>query len=285
MYNKLILFSVVIMAIVNTSFRWPVTDGIVTSSFGESRGDHFHDGVDVISGNENVYPVEHGTLLFAWNKSYFPLENYWGGGNYKVLKHQDGLLSIYMHLQDTDSFKQAYGDNDVIGYIGDTGHSYGRHLHFSVLNQDKKESINPFKFMPSNEDSKAPDILNFYFHIDNKYIRINNNADIRLTKHYPLLVEIRDTIKGNENLGIYRLKAVFNGKEILNTEFSGIGLGSNGLIVNHKAYDELFDKKGYYKINGLEYNSGINTLIVTAADFNGNTSEKIFTINVKLDMQ
>lgn len=284
MYNKLVLFSVVIMAMISTSFRWPVSDGIVTSLFGESRGDHFHDGVDVISSNDNVFPLGQGTLLYAWNKSYFPLENYWGGGNYKVVKHKNGLLSIYMHLQDADNFKQEYGDNDVIGYIGDTGHSYGRHLHFSVLNPGKKESINPVKLIPAIDDNKAPDILNFYFRIDNKYVRINNNADIRLTKHYPLLIEIRDTIKGNEKLGIYKLKAVFNGKEILNIDFSSIGFNSNRLTVNGKTFDALFDEKGYYKIGGLVYNSGINTLTVTAADLNENTSEKTFTINVKLDM-
>lgn len=285
MYNKLVLFSVVILAIINTSFRWPVTDGIITSSFGESRGDHFHDGVDIISSSDNVFPVDQGTLLYAWNKSYFPLENYWGGGNYKVLKHKDGLLSVYMHLQDADNFKQTYNENDIIGYIGDTGHSYGRHLHFTVLNPDKKESINPVRLMPFNDDKKAPEILNFYFRIDNKYIRINNNADIRLTKHYPLLVEIKDTIRGNENLGIYRLKAVFNGKDILNSEFSGIGFSQNGLTVNGKIYSELFDEKGYYKINGLVYNAGMNSLTVTVADLNGNASEKSFTINVKLEIQ
>jgi len=284
MYNKLVLFSMMILSLVNTSFRWPVTDGMITSSFGESRGDHFHDGIDMISVSDNVFPVDQGTLLYSWNKSYYPLENYWGGGNYKVLRHKDGLLSIYMHLQDADNFKQSYNETDIIGYIGDTGHSYGKHLHFSLLNPQKKESINPVKLMSPHDDLKSPEILNFYFHIDNKYIRINNNADIRLTKHYPLLIEIKDTIKGNENLGIYRIKAVFNGKEVLNTEFSAIGFTTNGLTVNNKTFNDLFDEKGYYKISGLTYIPGMNSLTVTVADLNGNTSEKTFTINVRLDM-
>lgn len=284
MNSKLILFSMIILALANTSFRWPVTDGVITSSFGESRGDHFHDGVDMISANDNVFPVKQGTLLYAWNKSYFPLENYWGGGNFKVLKHSDGLLSVYMHLQDADNFRQSYNENDILGYIGDTGHSYGKHLHFSLLNPEKKESLNPAAKMPPHEDKKAPDILNFYFRIDNKYIRINNNSDIRLTKHYPLLVEIKDTIKGHENLGIYRIKAVFNGKEILNADFSVIGFSGNGLTVNGKTFNDLFDEKGYYKINGLIYNAGINSLTVTVSDISGNTSENTFNIYVKLDM-
>lgn len=268
----------------NTSFRWPVKDAIITSSFGESRGDHFHDGIDLTSSSDNVYPADQGSLIYSWNKAYYPLENYWGGGNYKVLKHKDGLLSIYMHLQDADNFKREYNEADIMGYIGDTGHSYGKHLHLSILNAVKKESINPVKLMPGHDDIKAPEIMNFYFRIDNKYIRINNNADIRLTKHYPLLIEIKDTIRGNENLGIYRIKAVFNGKEVLNNEFSSIGISLNGLMVNGKTFNDLFDEKGYYKLNGLTYVQGINTITVTVSDINGNTSEKTFTVNVRLDM-
>jgi len=285
MNSKLILFSILILAISNLSFRWPVTDGSITSTYGESRGDHFHDGIDMVSPGESVYPVEQGTLLYTWNKSLFPLDNYWGGGNFKVIEHKNGLLSVYMHLQDAENLKQTYSESDVLGFIGNTGHSYGKHIHFSLLNPAQRESNNPIASLPAFMDSKAPEILNFYIRIDDKYIRINDNSDIRLTKHYPILVEIRDTIKGNENLGLYSIKAVFNGKEVLNYNFSKIDYSSNGLAINNKTFGDLFDEKGYYKLNGLIYSEGINNLTVSASDFSGNTTEKNFTINVNLDMQ
>jgi len=285
MRNRLFLFSILILVISNLSFRWPVTDGVITSTYGESRGDHFHDGIDMVSPSDNVYPVEKGTLLFTWNKSYFPLDNYWGGGNYKVIAHENGLISVYMHLQDIDNLKQNYLDTDIVGQIGDTGHSYGKHIHFSILTPEKKESINPYKLLPVYPDQKAPEILNFYIRIENRYIRINDKSDIRLTKHYPLLIEMKDTIKGNERLGIYRIKAILNGKEVANYDFSSISYFQNGLGINGKTFTELFDEKGYYKLINLVYNEGINTLNLTVADFNGNISEKNFTINVKLDLQ
>jgi hypothetical protein len=285
MNSKLILFSILILALSNISFRWPVNDGIITSTYGESRADHFHDGIDMISPVDEVHPVEQGTLLYAWNKSFFPLDNYWGGGNFKVISHDNGSLSVYMHLQDIDNLKQTYNESDIIGHVGDTGHSYGKHIHFSVLNPAAKESINPLKLLPAYNDIKAPEILNFYIRIDNKYIRINDNSDIRLTKHYPILIEIRDTIKGNENLGLYKLKAVFNGKEVADYEFNKIGYSMNGLKVSNRVFTDLFDEKGYYKINDLSYNEGINILSVVVSDFNGNSSEKNFTINVNLDLQ
>jgi len=285
MNSKLILFSVLILAVSNISFRFPVNDGVITSTYGESRGDHFHDGIDIISADDNVYPFEKGTLLYAWNKSLFPLDNYWGGGNFKVIAHENGFLSVYMHLHDIDNLNTSYNESDIIGQVGDTGHSYGKHLHFSLLDQGKRESINPFKLLPFYNDLRAPEILNFYVRIENKYIRINDNSDIRLTKHYPLLIEIKDTIKGNENLGIYKIKAVFNGKEIVNYDFNNIDYSSNGLIISGKTFNDLFDEKGYYKLNGLVYNEGANNLYVVVSDFNGNSSEKNFTINVNLDLQ
>lgn len=284
MNKNILVLSLLILAGFNLSFRWPVTEPILTATFGESRGDHFHDGIDMISTNTAVYPVSSGKLMFAWNRVYFPLDNYWGGGNYKIINHEKNLLSIYMHLEDGDDLKPAYSESDIIGYYGNTGHSYGKHIHFSLIDQGKKESINPFINLPQYADTKAPEILYFYVRIGDKYVRLNENSDIRLTQHYPLLVEIRDTITGRENLGIYRLKAVINGKEVLNTDFSHIGINENGLTIQNFAYDNIFDEKGYYKISGIRYQEGLNSIEIQTSDFNGNTAEKVFSINIDLDM-
>lgn len=283
--NKTLLTAILILAISCLSFRWPVDNGRLTSNFGESRGDHFHDGIDMISQSDNVYPVEKGKLIFAWNKSMFPLQNYWGGGNYKIIKHDSGLLSVYMHLQDGEFLKPEYEAGDVIGYVGNTGHSYGRHIHFAILDNIKKISTNPFSFLPAYEDKQPPQVLNLFIRIGDRYTHIREKSVIRLTKHYPLLIEARDVVTGRENLGVYRLKAVFNGTEVLNTEYNSIGWSDKGLTVKGQVFPELTDEKGYYRVQGLTYNEGVNTLTVTASDFNGNTTEKTFTIDVHLDIQ
>lgn len=285
MNRKELLIGILILAFSHLSFRWPVTDGVIKSTYGESRGDHFHDGIDMISPSDKVYPLEQGTLLYAWNKTLFPLENYWGGGNYKVISHGNGTVSVYMHLQDFEDLRQHYTESDVIGLVGNTGHSYGKHIHFSILNLASRESSNPLNQLTPYTDVKAPEIMNFYIRIDDKYIRINDNSDIRLTKHYPLLVEIRDVIQGKENLGIYSIKASFNGKEVLNCNFDKIGFTPSGLAINNKNFIALFDEKGYYKLDNLTYQEGINTLHISVSDFNGNRAEKNFTVNVNLDIK
>jgi hypothetical protein len=285
--NKILVrFSILVLVFSNLSFNWPVNvkDSIITSTFGESREDHFHDGVDIICPNDNFHPIEKGTLLYTWNRSLFPLENYWGGGNYKVIAHGDGSLAIYMHLQDVENLKLDYNESDIVGLIGNTGHSFGRHLHFSILDPDKRESTNPLKQLPSYSDVKAPEIMNFYIRIDDRYIRLNDKSDIRLTKHYPLLIEIRDTFKGDENLGLYNIKVSLNGKTVADYTFDKINHSADGLMMNNKIFADIFDDKGYYKIKNIIYKEGINQFSIIASDFNGNISEKDFTVNIRLDM-
>ncbi len=281
--NILVCFSLAVLAISNVSFRWPLNNPVLTSTYGESRADHFHDGMDFISSDRSVFPVKEGKLLYTWNRSLFPLDNYWGGGNYKVIKHDDDYVSVYMHLQDGESLKKEYTENDVIGHVGNTGRSYGSHIHFSILNSKLRYSINPFSVMPAILDTKVPEILYFYIRIDNRYVRINPDSSIRLTQHYPMLVEIRDSASGRERLGVYKMKVLFNGNEILNTEYDRIDYSENGLTASGRVFDDLFDERGYYKIPDIKYQEGLNTFIVTAHDFSGNAAEKVFKINVSLD--
>ena len=283
--NKTIIISILILALSSVSFRWPVDNARLTSTFGESRADHFHDGIDMISDSDKVYPVNKGRLLFTWNKAMFPLDNYWGGGNYKIIRHEGNMVSVYMHLQDGDDLKQSFEENDIIGYVGNTGHSYGKHIHFSLLDIVKRESVNPFEILPRYDDSQPPQIMNFYIKLGDKYVLIRENSSIRLTRHYPLLVEVRDTVTGRENLGIYKIRAVFNGKDVLDSRYSALGYSENGLTLNKHIFNDITDEKGYYMISGLTFVEGINSVTVTASDFNGNITQRIFSIDVHLDIQ
>jgi hypothetical protein len=274
----------IIMAMSFVSFRWPVNNGTITSTFCESRWDHFHDGIDMSAADDKIYPVDPGTLVFYWDKALFPLDNYPGGGNYKVVEHRNGIYSIYMHLENGLSTKKTYTANDTVGLMGNTGHSISKHIHFSIMQYLKRVSVNPLKLLPAREDTKAPVMGEIAFHIGDKIIIVRDKANVRLTRHYPLLVKINDAMTGRENLGVYRLDVEFNGKKVLHKEFDAIAVSKGTLTVDGKKFENLFDRKGYYKIEGLTYAEGENAVKVTASDFAGNTSEKEYTFNVKLDI-
>ncbi|MBP7738815.1 MAG: M23 family metallopeptidase [Spirochaetes bacterium] len=283
-YRPALCALLIMMALSFVSFRWPVNNGTVTSTFCESRWDHFHDGIDMTSPDDKIYPVEPGTLVFYWDKALFPLDNYPGGGNYKVLRHRNGMYSIYMHLENGLTAKKTYAKDDTVGLMGNTGHSMNKHIHFSLLQAGRRVSVNPIKMLPAREDTKAPVVSDIAFHIGDKIIIVRDKSSIRLTRHYPLLVKITDAMTGRENLGIYRIVVEFNGKKALDKKFDAIGVAKGRLAVDGRKFESLFDPKGYYKIEGLTYAGGENTVKVTASDFAGNTAEKEYTFTVKLDI-
>jgi hypothetical protein len=240
--------------------------------------------MDMISADGTVFPVESGKLVFFWDKAIFPLDNYPGGGNYKILEHRNGIYSIYMHLENGLTTKKQYAPGDQMGIMGNTGHSVQRHLHFTLLDPVKRISINPLKLLPPFADTKAPVISDIAFHIGDKYVIVRDKSNIRLTRHYPLLVKISDSMAGRESLGTYCLETAFNGKTILKKEFSSISFAGGRLNVGGKGFDNLFDAKGYYKIEGLTYLEGENMLRVIATDYAGNQASKDFIFYVKMDI-
>lgn len=287
--NKLInVFSVIILVLMTTSFRWPVDNGQITSTFGEYRSDHYHDGVDMVSYNKKVYPISNGELLYTWNKKLFPFDEYFGSGNYIILSHtniaKSRFYSVYYHLDDSDVIKDSYVESEPLGEFANTGRSYGAHIHFNVLNSRDMSSINSFKLLPEIEDKKSPKIGEFALYIENKHIILNNNSKIRLTRHYPMLVKIKDSIKGNERLGIYKLNIIFNNEKVLDIKFDKMLFIKNRLTFSGKTFQNLYDSKGYYKIENLQYQQGKNTWIVSTEDFAGNLTKKIFQLDINLDM-
>ena len=75
-----------------------------------------------------------------------------GLGNYVELLHGDNIKTRYCHLK-YGSIKVKVGQivnkGQVLGYMGDTGYTFGAHLHFEVLVNNK--NVNPLPYL---EDKK-----------------------------------------------------------------------------------------------------------------------------------
>src|SRR5207249_5813342 len=76
--------------------------------------------------------------------------------NYVLIRHEDGTLGHYCHLQKNGSVVkvgQTVATGDVIAHSGNTGFSSGAHLHFCVFKTKdgrERESI-PVKFKNASE--------------------------------------------------------------------------------------------------------------------------------------
>lgn len=103
---------------------WPVS-GPMTSPFG-SRWGRLHAGIDIAAPS--------GTPIRAAKAGKVTLAEFYGGyGNYTCIDHGGGLSTCYAHqvrLGTTSGATVEQGE--VMGYVGNTGASFGDHLHFEV---------------------------------------------------------------------------------------------------------------------------------------------------------
>ncbi|MEY3236871.1 MAG: hypothetical protein RI883_972 [Bacteroidota bacterium] len=119
---------------VHSEFRSPV-DGIVTSRYGYRSGKH-HSGIDL--------DLETGdTVRSCWSgKVRYAKYNDGGFGNLVIVRHYNGLETFYAHLSKLLVVPdQDVKAGDILGLGGNTGHSFGSHLHFEVRFYDA--AMNP----------------------------------------------------------------------------------------------------------------------------------------------
>lgn len=118
----------------SNDFSIPVK-GVVTSHYGYRSG-RYHNGIDLaLKIGDTVYAAFSGKIRYA-------KFNDGGFGNLVIIRHNNGLETFYAHL----SKHLVVPNQDIkfgepIGLGGNTGRSFGPHLHFEVRFYDG--SINP----------------------------------------------------------------------------------------------------------------------------------------------
>jgi murein DD-endopeptidase MepM/ murein hydrolase activator NlpD len=104
---------------------WPVS-GPITGVFGEQRPGHLHAGVDIAAPE--------GTPIRAADSGRVAIAGWVGGyGNYTCVQHTASMSTCYGHQSRFGTSTGAsVQQGQVIGYVGNTGNSFGAHLHFEV---------------------------------------------------------------------------------------------------------------------------------------------------------
>lgn len=156
-----------------SDYIWP-TDASrkITSSFAEYRSTHFHGGIDISTNGQtgqNVFAVRDG---YIYRVRITPN----GYGKMLFIKHPDGYVSTYAHLQGfnatiaqlvrEEQYKRGtyavditfepnqipVKKGDIVAYSGDTGVG-PPHLHFE-LRDENLNPINPLlfdNFLPNDD--------------------------------------------------------------------------------------------------------------------------------------
>ncbi|UVI30301.1 peptidoglycan DD-metalloendopeptidase family protein [Paenibacillus spongiae] len=117
-------------------FAWPVSGAKLTSSFGKRWGRQ-HKGIDMV-GSSSILAADNGVVEFAGDKN--------GLGRAVIINHKNGYKTVYGHMSKLSvKSGQTVEKGDKIGVMGNTGHSFGTHLHFEIHKNGKVQ--NPIKYL------------------------------------------------------------------------------------------------------------------------------------------
>ena len=179
-----------------TNFISPITHTLkISGTFGELRSNHFHSGIDIKSTNgssgDPIVCVEDGFV----SRIKIQLSGY---GKALYIDHPNGYTSVYGHLKsfhpDIEAFikTQQYAaesytldiylndgefnftQGDTIAIMGNSGRSYGPHVHFEIRETLTEEPMNPYLFDIFPKDAVRPTIKNvMIYSMDEKKNPVN----------------------------------------------------------------------------------------------------------------
>jgi hypothetical protein len=337
--RHLILLGLITAFCFGQNYVWPVSTGTgLSSNFGEFRPAHFHMGIDIRTNQTEGHPV------YAIESGYISRmsTNYSGYGKALYLTTNEGRKALYGHLSKygpkLDSLlnsiqlnRESYRINeyfdpeaipirkgDIIGYSGNTGGSFGPHLHFELRNL-KDQPLNPLVYGYLLKDTIQPEIrmLTILPYTARTLIQGSplpqtftsasaGSAEnqlpvlpdsISVTGAFMISAWVEDRIQGSRNVyQFYKTVVTMNGHDIFSVAYDSLDfsqdrhvetvLGQPPGFHSSSKFHKLYRLKEYPKLPihqtealGIIYPSpGYNHLDLKFWDHAGNITEKSLTI-------
>lgn len=123
------------------TFVWPLPATKQISSYFGSRWGDIHGAIDISNGRVNGKPIiasDGGKVVEAgWHYSY---------GYYVLIDHGNGFKTRYAHCSALKvKVGQRVAQGEYIANVGNTGNSYGAHLHFEIIKNGNR--VNPLNYV------------------------------------------------------------------------------------------------------------------------------------------
>jgi len=135
---------------INNLFQIPITDDgfFISSKFGKRMlqgKTSNHTGIDLAAPlGTKVVAAADGTIIYV-NEDYRNCSSC-GYGSHVIIEHKNGYRTVYGHLSAVSVKNgQKVNSGEKVGEVGNTGHSFGCHLHFEI--RAYEEFIDPMNYI------------------------------------------------------------------------------------------------------------------------------------------
>ena len=215
--------------------------GICIITQGYKKG--VHDGVDLVNTNSKGdhllgWEVAHSdgvVVSYRNNCKGFEKGSY---GNYVKLRHKDGYYTLYAHME-YNSVKVKTGDNvkrgQRLGYMGNTGYSFGGHLHWEVR-KPNDEKIDPIPYLDKDLPSQDNFIKGYdYVTLDNMYVRwgAGTNYGIKLVKDLTADGKKNATSSNPYAYAVYKKGTIYTALDVIRNAYGVWAKTPSGYVCMH----------------------------------------------------
>ena len=251
---------------------------VLSGTFAELRGNHFHGGIDIKTQGRSglkVYSVADGYVSRIAVSPY-------GYGNAMYIRHPEGYTSVYGHLNAfapeieqwvEDQFRDRSKNDgnlypsaeqfpvskgEFVAFSGNTGGSFGPHLHFEIRDTKTEEPLNPLEFGIEVKDTRKPDVRGLKWTAKDFGDMGTFKAGDTVAVNFALGIDLFTTDKqdlANNNNGVYSIEALIKGQPFFTANYRRINFSTSRFINAHINYD-LYCSQGvrYTRLYELENN-------------------------------
>lgn len=305
--------------------HYPIT---LAGNFGEPRPNHFHGGIDVKTDREE------GKVIHAIAEGYVSrvTVGLYGFGNAVFVQHPNGYTSVYCHLRSFSSkiaaavrryqyshysftcdIKLKASDVPVskgqfIAFSGNTGASFGPHLHLELHETKSWKMIDPLDYLGGHvKDTTPPEILSFraYPQVGEGVFEGKSNVTTHgFEQTFTAWGKVGFSIRANDhmdsiynNYGVRQTQLYVDGKCVFTAQVDGIPKEMNRMVNSWGDYDEFHRSGIWFMKSFVEPGNTLPMLTVgedrgiinfnqerpyhvkyVLSDVFGNTTEKEFVV-------
>ncbi len=297
-------------------FDFPV---LLSGNFGELRTNHFHAGLDFKTQGVTGKPVHSPADGYIMRATVSP----GGYGRALYVKHNNGYITVHGHLErfllgvGEDVRKYQYDNEtfsvdiefspeeypvkrgEVIALSGNSGYSFGPHLHMEVRLADTGELVNPLCFYKQYvTDTKAPVARSFAItpykgrgvvngSTGTYTMHVNNGA---VTDTVPVWGIVGLSLNANDFMdntnnryGVYSIELYVDSVKRFGSRMDSYSHSENRLINAWLDYERYYNDGEWYMRSFILENNPLNML--SANEENGwlnVNEERIYNVEYRL---